>query len=527
MDFRKYFVCFLRKTVVLSAILPVCGIFAQTPKGTDCGPYKSGAQEYIEKYMNVEPLRSGLVGVLAVKMSGDTIAECNSLRKLLPASNVKLITTGLAIRGLGSDYKFDTAVGYSGHVNGGVLHGDLYILGGGDPTIASGDPGTMQIDTLFACWKGMLDKAGINRINGNVIGDGRYFDGPIEQDSWSYCDLGTYYGAGCNGLSFNRNILNIKVSAGSKPGMPVNAAVDYPILPWMEFRKNCVTAPAGTGDNLYLFNTDLAPVAELRGSFALDKTAKTEECSYKFGALACATYFIDYLRCAGIAVAGEAADVDAFGKIRTAGSLSRGELRSQSRKDAVQVDAMHIIGDTESIPLGRIARITNSRSDNFYAETLLRNLARERTGSASYDSCRVVIARELDSLDVDCSYGIRMVDGSGLARHNYISPDFFCRFLGAMAKSGSFWPYLATISRPGEPGMRSCLAGKPAEMKSRIRMKSGSMNGVLCYSGYVMPESGKKDDVIVFSIMTNNCEGPVSSVRTILSELISRIAMEN
>ena len=113
---------------------------------------KTRAQNFIEENIAEEPLRSGLVGVLAVKMNGDTIAESGSLRKLLPASNTKLITTGLALRSLGPDYRFATTIAYSGYVSGGTLHGDLYILGGGDPTIASGDPGTPPADTLFSQW---------------------------------------------------------------------------------------------------------------------------------------------------------------------------------------------------------------------------------------------------------------------------------------------------------------------------------------------------------------------------------------
>lgn len=496
---------------------------------------KTRAQNFIEENIAEEPLRSGLVGVLAVKMNGDTIAESGSLRKLLPASNTKLITTGLALRSLGPDYRFATTIAYSGHVSGGTLHGDLYILGGGDPTIASGDPGTPPADTLFSQWKAMMDKAGIRRVDGCVIGDGRHFDGPIEKDSWSYSDLGTYYGAGCDGLSFNRNILYVNVSAAPAVGLPVNASVSYPVLPWMEFRMDCVTAPAGTGDNLYLYNTDLAPVCELRGTFAVDRTPKREECSYKFGALACATYFTDYLRCSGLDVTGGAADVDSRGMVRTAESLMKKAWpsdRQEKAADGVVADGsceggLRPIGTTYSPAVASIARTTNSRSDNFYAETLLRELSLLRTGSASYDSCAVTVLRELDSLGTDSSYGIRMVDGSGLARHNYISPDFFCRFLASMYNDDAFLSFLQSVSRPGEPGMRSCLAGSPASVKSRIHMKSGSMNGVLCYSGYILPSSGDRDGTIVFSIMTNNCTGPVQKIRDFVYEFILLAAGEN
>ena len=75
--------------------------------------------------------------------------------------------------------------------------------------------------------------------------------------------------------------------------------------------------------------------------------------------------------------------------------------------------------------------------------------------------------------------------------------------------------------------MRSSLAGKPESLRSRVRMKSGSMNGVLCYSGSVMPVSDRKEDVIVFSIMTNNCPDAEKQARAFMDELIYLIANEN
>ena len=156
------------------------------------GDRQTAAQKYIDIKMQEEPFKSGLVGVLAVTAKGDTIAEFNSSRKLIPASNTKLITTGLAIKGLGKDYRLSTALGYDGDVSDGVLRGDLYIVGGGDPTLASSDPGSLAADSLFSVWKSMLTARGIRRIDGRIIGDGRYLDGPIELDSWAYNDLGTF-----------------------------------------------------------------------------------------------------------------------------------------------------------------------------------------------------------------------------------------------------------------------------------------------------------------------------------------------
>lgn len=507
-------------TLTIAAVLSAASFFPAFAKE------KSAAQAYLDKKLAGEPFRSGLVGALAVKISGDTIVECGSLRKLIPASNTKLITTGLAIRGLGKDYRYSTALGYSGNVSDGVLHGDLYIIGGGDPTLASSDPGSLPADTLFSCWRSMLASRGIRRIDGRIIGDGRYLDGPIELDSWAYNDLGTFYGTGCNGLIYSRNILKINVAPGNTEGSRVRVTKFSPDLPWIEFRNNSVTSAPGTGDELYLFNTDLAPVSELRGSYASGKGPKIEEFSHKYGPLACSHAFTEHLRRNGVKVDGEASYIDTYGVIVSLDQSGKNLVRS--RGTARPVPELHIIGDTESMTVKDIARITNGRSDNLYAEALLRILSKERTGSACYDSCKVVIMRELSSLGLDVSTGVHIVDGSGLSRHDSISPDFFCRFLRSMyLDSGCFWDYLSTISRPGAPGMRSSLAGKPESLRSRVRMKSGSMNGVLCYSGYVMPVSDRKEDVIVFSIMTNNCPDAEKQARAFMDELIYLIANEN
>lgn len=525
---------FLRIASVLCVCAAYCGANiaagqdirpADTVRTATAGTFrKSEAQKYIDLKMEEEPFRSGLAGILAVTVRGDTLAEYCSRRKMIPASNMKLVTTGLALNGLGTGYRFTTRLGYTGHVADGILHGDLYIIGGGDPTLASGDKMAPSADSLFSMWKSALIRAGIKKIDGLVIGDGRFFDGGLENENWSYNDLGTDYGAGGNGLCFNRNIQTFSVSP-TAPGSPVEASAAYPSTPWLRFRVNAVTASAGSGDNLYLFDTDMAPVAELRGSLGIDKGKMTLKGSNKFGALTCAWNFAQYLKHCGIAVSG-AADVDAWGDVREAGQMMlRGVEKPSSRRAAEAAD-IHEIGRFRSPSLLSIARVTNERSDNFYAETLYRMLSKERTGSACYDSAAVMVLRELEALGVDCSTGVRIVDGSGLARHNYLSPDFFCRFLSAMAGTQVAGTYAVTLS----PAGGSRLRGYPESLRSRVRMKSGSMNGVLCYSGYILPVSafvaGKAlpEDTVVFSIMTNNIVDGQSSVRSFIDTLLAMLS---
>lgn len=515
----------MKRTII--AVLCLAAFAATSIAGGTQGTaskHSSRAQKYIEKKMAEEPFRSGLTGILAVTADGDTLAKYNSLRKLIPASNTKLISTGLALNALGADYKFRTRLGYTGTIEDGILSGDLYIIGGGDPTIASGDNIAPHIDTLFAQWRRALSKAGIREIRGSVIGDGRFFDGPTENDSWQYNDLGTYYGTGGNGLCFYINAQDIIAKPAAIVGDTVSLSVSYPKTPWMTLENAAVTAPAGKGDNLYLYCTEFAPTARMRGFLAIDKGTRKEGCSNKFGALTCAWYFAQYLKDNGIVVE-NVGDIDELGRIRKPYAWQTPGVKGlQTGSSAAPDDNLTIICETESPRLLDIATITNLRSDNFYAETLLRILSKEETGSADHDACVSTAFKEFEKLGLNTSYGIQLQDGSGLSRKNYISPDFFCRFLKAMSVSDCSAEYISCISSPSASAMSNLVPNLPAATRSRIHMKSGSMNGVLCYSGYILPANGNPKDTVIFSIMTNNLPGKTSTVREMVNSLLTILA---
>jgi D-alanyl-D-alanine carboxypeptidase/D-alanyl-D-alanine-endopeptidase (penicillin-binding protein 4) len=131
----------------------------------------------------------------------------------------------------------------------------------------------------------------------------------------------------------------------------------------------------------------------------------------------------------------------------------------------------------------------------------------------------------LADLEVDMSCGFRIKDGSGLSRQNYISSDFLCRFLLGMMSSPHFEAYVASLPSPGEKGTLSYIMSKyPKETRLRIKAKSGSMDGVRCYSGYIIPTEGCKDECIIFSIMVNNCTSPTWEVRPLLDKIMGLLA---
>lgn len=466
-------------------------------------------QQDIEKIIDCTTLSQASVGICAMTGNGEKIVDINSEDMLLPASNLKLISSGAAMHKLGPDFRFETSLGYDGEIIDGVLKGNLYIIGGADPTLGSIDSIATPIESIFAQWTAMVKDAGISQIEGKVIGDGRYFDPMIEEPTWLVEDIGTYYGAGSSGLMFYENMQSFNVSAGHAVGDSLNITVSYPEAPWMTFRYNCSTGPEGTGDQLFMFTSELAPIAEIRGTFGVDRKTKRLDCSNKFPEYTCAYYFKEYLEDCGIICSGGIGDFRLDTSWNTFG------------------DIVHL-GKSLSPELSRIVFQTNHVSNNVYAETLLRTLGREMTGSACYDSSYVAIGKVLSELSVDTSRGYRLKDGSGLSRQNYISSDFLCRFLLAMMNSPHFESYAESLPSPGSKGtLQNNMKTKPQELRGRIKVKSGSMNGVRCYSGYIIPADGCKEDVIIFSLMVNNCTSPTWQVRNLMDDIMATLADMN
>lgn len=463
-------------------------------------------QRYAESLGTKGPLQGASIGLLVVDRKGDTLARLQPHTRLVPASNLKLVTTGCALHAFGPEYRLRTGIGYTGRIEeDGTLKGDLWILGGGDPTIGAKDSMALRPDALFWKWKSLARAAGIRRIDGRIVGDGRAWEGHLENPSWSYDDTGTYYGAGSEALSFYQNATDWSVRAGAAPGDTVKARQTYPDTPWMHSRNLGITGPAGSGNSLYLFTTDLAPYAELRGTFAVDRDPKTEHFANKYGALTCAYYFWKNLKDTGWEVSGTYADVDRCGYIREEGSLP-------VEKAGTPV----MVGWSESPTLREIVRQTNVRSDNFYAESLFRAMGEAASGVAVYDSCRVAEQEVLLGLGLALD-GICIEDGSGLSRQNHVSPAFLVSFLQRMAESPAFEAFVASLPHPGEGTLASLLPN--LLQRERLCFKSGSMGGTLCYSGYVMGDDGKPE--ITFSILTNNAKGKQADVRAALARLLT------
>lgn len=442
------------------------------------------------------PFAGANFGLSLMYEDGTEILSVNSGRKLNPASTLKAVTTGAALMSLGRDYTWETVLSYKGSLDGqGILHGDLYIIGGGDPMLGSNDADAQPLEQLYSNWYGMLSAKGITGIDGDIVGDGSWIEGMREEPSWCYEDIGTYYGTCASGLNFFENMVQLKVSAnGLAQGARPSIEPVFPDTPWMKWIWDCSVGPAGSGDKLYLYTSELCESAVMRGTYAAGKEGSVF-CRNNFPERSLALDFKKYLDGRGFNVKGEAVGIQDRRDVRSAPSVA-GKLT--------------YVGSTSSLPLSTVITRTNKDSNNLYAELLLRTLGAEKGGSTMLQQSLQAMQGVLSST-CGCSVepsSLIMTDGSGLSRKNLVSPAWMSRFLLGMKRScPDFDVYLGSL----------------VKYSSRCFFKTGSFSGTRCLCGYILPAS-PEGKAVIFTIMVNDSELKISEIDRIEKKLLNNIA---
>ena len=258
---NKKFSLFSVACGVLLAVLGSSSLFAQAPKSAYT------PQEYIDKVIKKDPnYLNSVAAIKAVDKNGKVIAQWNSNLPVLTASTLKTVTSGLALAYLGENYKFSTSLEHSGAVKDGVLYGDLWIVGGGDPTLGSEDGMAYPIDSIFGVWTSAMKAMGIRRVEGNIVVDDRYLEREVIPSSWAWGNIGYDYGSAPSGLPFHQDIQNVRIIPGKKEGEKPQIKVLYPQIPGFTYVNALTTGPAKSGDWSEYNCSDLARGGKFVGS---------------------------------------------------------------------------------------------------------------------------------------------------------------------------------------------------------------------------------------------------------------------
>jgi D-alanyl-D-alanine carboxypeptidase/D-alanyl-D-alanine-endopeptidase (penicillin-binding protein 4) len=183
-------------------------------------------REALDDLLDDPILARALVGIRIESLrTGELLYERDGARHVVPASNMKILTLAVAAERLGWDFRYETRLEAAGTIADGVLHGDLIVVGSGDPSIGSQDAGPSP---LFATWVEALREAGVRRVDGRVIGDDNAFDDEGRGAGWSWDYLTAAYAAPTGALSYNENVAVVRISPGATEGSAATVTVTPP-----------------------------------------------------------------------------------------------------------------------------------------------------------------------------------------------------------------------------------------------------------------------------------------------------------
>ena len=436
--------------------------------------------------------------------TGKLMVEYNSNKTMIPASNMKIVTTGAALGILGTDHRFKTKLQYSGEITSGVLNGDIYVKGGGDPTLGSNhDIARMDMDELLRDMVRAIKSAGIKEIKGKIIADATIFETQMLHSNWDWEDIGNYYGAGVCGLSVNDNQYRLYLSSGRYEGDETTVLKTDPRIPDLEFYNDVLSGPKGSGDNAYIFGGSYDNVRFLRGTIPPGRRSFSIR-----GAIPDPPHFMAYsldkkLNFEGIKTEGSPTTIRR--------SRKDGQPYTMERKD---------IKTYESPTIGQIVQVINQESNNLFADHLLKYMGYKQKGKGTFDAGVDAVMGYWRSKGLD-TRGMFMDDGSGLSRNNGIVPSQMTGMLNIIAKQSYFEEFKSSLAICGETGTMSTMCRNTAA-EGRVLGKSGTISRVRAYSGYFQSTKGTWYS---YSMMANHFTGRSSEMRKRFERLMVKMVV--
>ncbi|MCK4251770.1 D-alanyl-D-alanine carboxypeptidase/D-alanyl-D-alanine-endopeptidase [candidate division WOR-3 bacterium] len=429
----------------------------------------------IDSILTPPELSNAQYGICVLDLSNDRVVYVRNSQKLLvPASNMKIITTGASLCFLGPEYRFKTMLAINGKIKKNKLHGDIIITGGGDPTFS------LENLEQFVL---TIKKHKIKEITGNIILDDSYFtDISLNGNSftferlpigWAWHYLDARYAPEISALSMNKNCVNVKMKS-TKPGDYADVTIE-PETDYVRLINNMITKQGE--DSIIILRRPEANVIYVDGGIG-ENHKKDIEVTVKDPAMFMGQYFKERLL---------------YTNIKLHGNVLKKSDTKFSTTDSS--NAGIIIDSVISVSLIEILKETNIESVNLYAEILVKTLGARYYEEGSFRAGIRVLKRFLRMCGVDTN-AVSLWDGSGLSRHNLVSPyqlALVLRFMYRSKFSGTFYELLP------KAGVGT-LEYRFNDFEGIMRAKTGSLHAVTCLSGYLCID----ETDYCFSMMFNN-----------------------
>ena len=424
-------------------------------------------QSKIDQVLSDEFFNSTIASVSVYDLtSGEYLYQKNTDLLLRPASNLKILTTTAGLLFLGPDYNFTTSLYYTGQISGGILLGDLYIVGAFDPLLTTND-----LDTLIIG----LKQAGIKNIVGNIYGDVSSKDSLFWGAGWMWDDDPSTDAPYLSPLTINENSVKIICRPGE-----VDSLVRVELIPnsnYYSFKNKAITIAADSS-KIKVTRGWISRKNNISVSGYLSQNAEPD--TNAINLYDPAKYFLSLFT-----------ETLFRNHILFNGSIDTAKLKGNS----------YLIGLCKHRLSEAIDPLLKD-SDNLYSELLLYTLAKEFYGEPANAENGVKMVDSLITLIGKNPKNYRIVDGSGVSHYNLITSDLIIEVLKYLYYNKPDFYNLIYKSFPvaGVDGtLDERMIGTSAE--NNVHAKTGTLSGVSCLSGYV---TAKNDHTLAFSIMIQN-----------------------
>ncbi len=423
---------------------------------------KSNPQSIVQKFVQDSDLEGSSISFCLMDTKTDAIIfEYDKDRKLIPASTQKLITCATTLKYLGSTFRYVTPFEWNGYfLNDSVFVGNIMIKGFGDPSFGSPiykstNSIAVIADTLYR----ILERQCIKEIQGEILINSDFIKDIPENPEWLYYDIGNYYGAGIYGFNVLENsaYVSIEKAVNSKQAVITNV---FPSELQSSFSNQ--------------IKIQYYP-EESNELFAVGNSNCDQFCIY--GLIKDTSEYKVQIR-AAISKPYEAYQSILFNQLTERGIRFIRSKSSKKSKSNYQWYTHY------SPPLDNMIRYTLKTSNNLYCESFVHLLGNKINASTD----RSAALKSLNTFwndELDEKKKIKMVDGSGLSRKNKMSSESMCRILNRIAINESTDKLLDLISDVSAEGsLANYFSGSNAPL-GKLLLKSGSMEGVRAYAGYI------------------------------------------
>jgi serine-type D-Ala-D-Ala carboxypeptidase/endopeptidase (penicillin-binding protein 4) len=480
----------LRAWIVVAAVaalLPVAALSQALPATAAARATAGSAalpvlRENLSRLVDHPARQNEQWSILALSMDrGDTLFSRDADQALAPASNMKLFTTAAALEYLGEAHRFGTYLISDGPIRDGVLEGNLYLYGTGDPTL-----GTRFAERPAPALLALADtlaQLGVRHVRGDIVGDGSYFVGASVGEGWQPGYMNAWYATPAGALSVHENLIRIEVRAGPEGGAP-----ELRFIPGGAGVAVVNEAVSGGGGRPQVVRSSYEGPIHISGRVGSGTFAHAVPVGDP--AMYAAALFRDVLAERAIRVQGV-----------TRAILDPNESPVTGRSvfaPALEPDReIRVLAEVMSPPLQDILDVINQQSHNFYTEQVLRAAGRAATGIGSPGAGAHAVKQVLARAGVDTAR-VYIADGSGLSPYNLASARDFIALLDYAGNAPYAEAFVASLPVAGESRRFRRMGGTPAQ--GNLRAKTGTITRVSSLSGYVTAANGER---IAFSIIGN------------------------